>query len=153
VTSIYFAKCGEHIKIGIAGNVKQRIGSLQVASAQPIELIGAVKGTAHDERRLHKTLSRHRIKGEWFSDCPEVRSAMNIAIERGDWSDPIVSAKAKSDVFGKVCKAIWPFKTAEELASRVGCSVRAAAYEISGEREPSVHSLQAVINAMIPQRG
>lgn len=56
-------------------------------------------------------------------------------------------------IFGKVCKAIWPFKTAEELASRVGCSVRAAAYEISGEREPSVHSLQAVINAMIPQRG
>lgn len=62
-------------------------------------------------------------------------------------------ARLCSPIFGKVCKVIWPFKTAEELAARTGCSVRAAAYELSGEREPSVHSLQAVINAIIPQRG
>lgn len=62
-------------------------------------------------------------------------------------------ARLCSPIFGRVCKAIWPFKTAEQLAAQVGCSVRAAAYEISGEREPSVHSLQAVINAMIPKRG
>ena len=33
--------------------------------------------------------------------------------------------------FGRACKGLWPFKTAEELASRVGCAVRTAAYEIS----------------------
>lgn len=47
--------------------------------------------------------------------------------------------------FGGFCKVIWPSKTAEGLAAAVGCSVRAAAYEISGEREPSAKSV-AIIN-------
>ncbi len=54
--------------------------------------------------------------------------------------------------FGVVCKALWPFKTAEELAARVGCSVRAAAYEISGERDPSAQSLMVVMNEITPKR-
>lgn len=58
------------------------------------------------------------------------------------------NARLCSPIFGRVCKAIWPFKTAEELASRVGCAVRTAAYEISGEREPSARSLTVVIVEM-----
>ncbi len=66
------------------------------------------------------------------------------AIVQGD-------ARLCSPNFGKVCKALWPLKTAENLASIVGCSVRAAAYEISGEREPSAQSLLAVMQAITPQ--
>lgn len=55
--------------------------------------------------------------------------------------------------FGKVCKALWPFKTAEELATRVGCSPRAASYEISGERHPSAQSLLAVMREITPEYG
>ncbi len=58
----------------------------------------------------------------------------------------------KAREIGAVCKALWPFKTAEELASRVGCSVRAAAYEISGERDPSAQSILAVVNEITPRR-
>ena len=54
--------------------------------------------------------------------------------------------------FGAVCKALWPFKTAEELAARVGCSVRAAAYEISGERDPSAQSLMVIMNEITPKK-
>jgi len=54
--------------------------------------------------------------------------------------------------FGIVCKALWPTKTAEQLASLVGCGVRTAAYEISGEREPSGLSLLAVMIAITPKR-
>ncbi len=46
--------------------------------------------------------------------------------------------------FGGFCKVIWPTKTAEGLAAAVGCSVRAAAYEISGEREPSPKALAII---------
>lgn len=60
------------------------------------------------------------------------------------------SARSCSPVFGKVCKAIWPVKTAEQLAAAVGCSVRTAGYELSGERDPSAQSLFAVIQAMTP---
>lgn len=55
------------------------------------------------------------------------------------------AARLCSPVFGRVCRAIWPHKTSEELAARVGCAVRTAAYEISGEREPSARSLTVVM--------
>lgn len=54
--------------------------------------------------------------------------------------------------FGIVCKALWPVKTAETLAALVGCGVRAAAYEISGEREPSALSILVVMNEITPKR-
>ncbi len=56
-------------------------------------------------------------------------------------------ARLCSSPFGRACKGLWPYKTAEELASRVGCSVRAAAYELAGEREPSGRSIAALVAA------
>jgi hypothetical protein len=54
-------------------------------------------------------------------------------------------------IFGRVCKAIWPVKTAEQLAAAIDCSVRAAAYQISGESEPSARAV-AVIADLITKR-
>lgn len=51
-----------------------------------------------------------------------------------------------SPIFGRVCKVIWPTKTAEGLAADAGCSVRAAAYQISGEHPPSDKAMLVVIN-------
>lgn len=51
--------------------------------------------------------------------------------------------------FGVVCKALWPIKTDEELATRAGCCVRTANYEISGQRAPSARALQAIINEVM----
>ncbi len=62
------------------------------------------------------------------------------------------SARLCSGNFGKVCKALWPLKTAEHLAAIIGCSVRAAAYEISGEREPCAQSILAIIEAITPKK-
>lgn len=53
-------------------------------------------------------------------------------------------ARLCSGLFGKTCKLLWPVKTAEGLAAATGMSVRAAAYEISGEREPSALSMHAL---------
>lgn len=66
------------------------------------------------------------------------------AIVQGD-------ARLCSPIFGRVCKAIWPVKTAEQLAAKVGCTVRTAAYEISGERHPSAQSLLVVMAEMVPK--
>jgi hypothetical protein len=57
-----------------------------------------------------------------------------------------------SSPFGRACKGVWPVKTAEELASRAGCSVRAAAYQLSGEHDPSVQSMLALVAACTPQK-
>ena len=67
------------------------------------------------------------------------------AIVQGD-------ARMCRPAFGVVCKALWPIKTAETLAALVGCGVRAAAYEISGEREPSALSILAVMTEITPKR-
>lgn len=55
------------------------------------------------------------------------------------------TARLCSSPFGRACKGLWPHKTAEQLAAAVGCSVRAASYELSGEREPSGRSIAAVV--------
>lgn len=54
-----------------------------------------------------------------------------------------------SSAFGRACKGVWPFKTAEMLASLAGCSVRAAAYQLSGESEPSMECLHALYTAFV----
>jgi hypothetical protein len=61
------------------------------------------------------------------------------------------TARICSPIFGRVCKAIWPVKTAEELAAAIDCSVRAAAYQISGQSEPSARAV-AVIADLITKR-
>lgn len=72
-------------------------------------------------------------------------SKIERAIVQGD-------ARLCRPAFGIVCKALWPAKTAEKLAALAGCGVRAAAYEISGERDPSAQSMLAVMDAITPKR-
>lgn len=60
------------------------------------------------------------------------------------------SAELCSPGFGRACRGLWPHKTAEELASRAKCSIRAAAYQISGEHRPSDRSIRAIMNEIIP---
>jgi hypothetical protein len=62
------------------------------------------------------------------------------------------TARLCNPAFGRVCKALWPLKTAEELASRAGCAVRTAAYEIAGERDPSARSILVVLTEITPRR-
>ena len=75
----------------------------------------------------------------------EERVAEQRKIER-----TIVQGDARlcSPIFGRICKAIWPTKTAEQLAAMVGCAVRTAAYEISGERDPSARSVSVIVDLM-----
>jgi hypothetical protein len=54
--------------------------------------------------------------------------------------------------FGAACKGIWPEFTAENLAALAGCSVRSAAYQISGEQEPTARAIQALTNLFLPAK-
>ncbi|HWL04520.1 MAG TPA: hypothetical protein VNQ99_06225 [Xanthobacteraceae bacterium] len=82
----------------------------------------------------------------------EARSsiASAVAIEkRGTSVHP--GAQSCTAIFGNVCKAIWPDKTAEHLAAQSRCGIRTAKYWLSGEREPSAAAV-AVIVAAITRR-
>ncbi len=54
--------------------------------------------------------------------------------------------------FAKAWKAIFPFKSAEELAARTGRSIRSAAYVLSGEQQPDGADLAALNIACCPKR-
>jgi transcriptional regulator with XRE-family HTH domain len=59
------------------------------------------------------------------------------------------TARICSARFGAAWKGLFPFKAAEELAARTGCSVRTASYQLSGEHEPSARAIAALVNEIV----
>lgn len=53
--------------------------------------------------------------------------------------------RAESCTFAKVCKVLWPQKTANAIAALAHVSERTAKYWLAGEHEPSAR-MAAVIN-------
>lgn len=70
--SIYFARCGEAVKIGFSARPAHRLRDLQIGSAEPVELIGWMPGSPAVERLLHHRFASLRIRGEWFSAAPSL---------------------------------------------------------------------------------
>lgn len=51
--------------------------------------------------------------------------------------------------FGRVARALWPRKTAAELAFRARVTERAAKFWLCGDRAPSADAIGAVIAEML----
>lgn len=69
--------------------------------------------------------------------------AIDSKLLRGD-------ARICSSNFGKCWKALHPHKPAEALAAAIGCSVRTADYEISGQQHPSAQSIAVLVALVVP---
>lgn len=67
---VYFIRSGDHIKIGYATNVADRIRELQVGNPTPLQLLGVMPAARPDEKRLHGQFAQTRIVGEWFQATP-----------------------------------------------------------------------------------
>jgi len=65
---VYVIKCGEFYKVGIADNVKHRLGDLQNASPYHFELVKAWQclDARKQEREIHRLCWRFHERGEWF---------------------------------------------------------------------------------------
>jgi hypothetical protein len=60
------------IKIGIAGNVQNRLKGLQTGHHEKLELLATCEGGQSLERDYHKRFASRRLNGEWFERCPEI---------------------------------------------------------------------------------
>lgn len=81
---IYFLSDGVgSIKIGFSRQLNARIKTLSRSSSKPLTLIGSVAGEPRHEGAVHERLGQFRTCGEWFRDCPEVRSVIAMAIRCG----------------------------------------------------------------------
>lgn len=64
---VYFVSVdGGPIKIGWTGDLDRRIAGLQTAHWNLIGLIAVLPGRPSRERKIHRELAAHRIRGEWF---------------------------------------------------------------------------------------
>lgn len=70
---VYFITDGEKIKIGKASNPKMRLSGLQTSHHKPLYFLAIMPGDESVERQLHRIFYAHRIRGEWFNDCEEIR--------------------------------------------------------------------------------
>ncbi len=78
-TYVYVAKSADLVKIGISESPRRRVSDLRGRSALPPSLpkivevpslVYATIGTRKDEKRLHESLRRYRVAGEWYrAEC------------------------------------------------------------------------------------
>ncbi len=80
---VYFARAGDRIKIGVSRNVAKRLKDVGAHLLEDIVLLGTIVGSDRLERAIHARLKAHRVKNEWFADCPEVRSVVALLLDGG----------------------------------------------------------------------
>ena len=70
---IYFLRMGDLIKIGVTQDVNQRIKSYSKTEyPYKPELLATCPGGFAKEKELHARFAHARVKGEWFSQVPEL---------------------------------------------------------------------------------
>lgn len=79
---VYAEKCGM-IKIGVTGDLRQRLADLQIGSPERLVILSHVRGNYHVEQYLHGIFERERSHGEWFRVSDRLIQAAEIALEGG----------------------------------------------------------------------
>jgi hypothetical protein len=77
---VYFVSAPGRIKIGFTRFPERRLVALRRADMENLTVIDIIDGERALEKRLHDLLSVHRLRGEWFNDCHEVRGVIEDAV-------------------------------------------------------------------------
>ncbi len=76
---VYFLRCGERIKIGIAREPIQRLRVLQTGNSTELKLLTVVAGDESLERAIHAKFEPAHVIGEWFTECPDLEEFIECA--------------------------------------------------------------------------
>ena len=77
--SIYFARVGDYLKIGMAANPTKRVQRirtddggkpLDLDTARPVELLKVVPGDRDEEEAAHSAVADYHVVCEWFAAEP-----------------------------------------------------------------------------------
>jgi hydrogenase maturation factor HypE len=159
---VYFAAVDDRIKIGTSENVEQRLQQINSFLLEPIRLIGTVDGSYPLEAALHERFSKFRIKGEWFSDCDELRALIRLVLRFGPQTIGLKPAalisRPKSNrhadgledvgLLLERARQVWPVKTAHHLAVTTGSCLRTTKYWLCGRRLPNAAAAFAIAYAI-----
>lgn len=70
---VYFFECVGRVKIGVAGDVADRLKKLQTGCPYPITIIGLMSGGPLEEKGLHERFRNYRVQREWFRFSNEIQ--------------------------------------------------------------------------------
>ena len=73
IRTVYFAKSGNHVKIGVTNDITKRLSQLQNGTVNKIEVLLTLHGSANDEKAYHNEFKHLRIRGEWFNYTDELK--------------------------------------------------------------------------------
>ena len=77
---VYFVSAPGRIKIGFTRRPEKRLKALRLADMEELTVIAIIDGPRALEKKLHGLLKDHRLRGEWFVDCAEVRQVVDDAV-------------------------------------------------------------------------
>jgi hypothetical protein len=145
---VYFAQCGDRIKIGVSSNITARLAQLRQGAGGDVKLLASIEGDFEIERALHNKLRMQRIDGEWFRDCAEVRAAIQNSENNFPKPTPADIKANTASKFKAVCKVLWPEQTGYVLAEIAGVDARTAHRWLSGQSEPPAVVFSAILNEL-----
>ena len=68
----------ENLKIGASKNPKKRLNQLNIASDQPLKLLGICDGFEDDEYELHEKFKHLNLNTEWYKYSDEILKEFQI---------------------------------------------------------------------------
>lgn len=143
---VYFAAGGGRIKVGFSRKTASRIQDINLHLAEPVTLIGTIPGTPAVEKAIHARLGAHKLKGEWFTDCAEVREVIDGVMQRGlDAMGITVPERPAPPMFvpsppdpnplPKVAFMMWGHDASRELAAMADVPEQTANEWLNGTRK------------------
>jgi hypothetical protein len=63
---VYFIRCGDFVKVGVAKRLHARFSCLQLSTPHDIALLTALPGDCTLEKMMHAQFAAHHHRGEWF---------------------------------------------------------------------------------------
>lgn len=95
---IYFAQAGRAgpIKIGSTRDLAKRMAAFAVDNHEVVALLCSVEGDQPLEKRIHRLLRPHRVKGEWFRPSSEIVELVAIA-RSGDLLEHVATMEARQN--------------------------------------------------------
>ena len=76
--SVYVARAGRYVKIGVTYDTLRRIRALDSSSPLPVSLLFTLPGGRQLERALHRYFSSSRRRNEWYRLTPQIRAFIRI---------------------------------------------------------------------------
>ena len=75
---VYFIKQGDYVKIGFTNRFKTRLSQLQISSPIKLEVLAIIDGDKSDEQKFHEQFKHISSNGEWFMQCDELKSFIDL---------------------------------------------------------------------------